>query len=278
MIKNSEDNSAVEILSPEEYIHISRYSSPIRWLHWFNAIMILLLYALAIRQFMELSELDHSFIQDSRFWHWTTGIIWSGGLVVLMLLLWQGERFQLKDTIVSDKLIVKQRLFLALSVLYIGFMVFSGVGLYLLREIEAPAIRNILLVLHTLSAILYIPPLLVHLYLALFKPDTRKSLYTMITDATIKFLLHSSMKGLKCQLSDENQILFLQMEVIDLSLVDFRVQAPKGHWWDWANPADLTYVDFMHDDLAQPVRLPIGRLGFGEILPGNSYDCGIQNT
>ncbi len=257
MNKNASKDIGFELLLPEEYIPISRFPLKIRWLHWINAFFIIVLLILGIVQIFELSFIGHFDSQDFRTIHWITGLLWIATLVIMSFSLIFRDKFNVKQGVASDKLIIKQRYFLMFSIGFIFFMLASGLGLFFLRESEAPTVRNMLLVLHFLMAIAYVPALLIHIYLGTMKQETKRSLRTMLSDINMEYALHMPIEGLQCQVTDQDETLSLQADVIDISITRFRAKVKMGYWQEWIDLSKMSFVTFIHKDLNRPVKLPI---------------------
>lgn len=246
----------LEILPPHEHIRVSRFPVQIRWLHWLNTLFIFLLYFLAINQITEFSSIGHFSYSDSRFWHATTGVVWIMTLLIMVVIIFFG-RLSFKKAIVSDKLIIKQQAFLVFSIGFILLMMGSGLGMFLLQDLDTPEIRSILLSLHLFLAVSYLPALGFHVYLATIKQDTRNSLRTMISDVTLQYILHAEIEGLQCFLSDVEQRLYLKADVHRISIKGFRANLKNGLWQEKVDLSQMTQVQFIHPDLHANVTLPI---------------------
>ncbi|MBF0238821.1 MAG: PilZ domain-containing protein [SAR324 cluster bacterium] len=259
----------LELLAPEDTVIISRFAPRIRWLHWFNATMILLLYTLGISQIVELRHVGDFLARDTRWWHITIGIFWMTGSGILSLIVLQNPTGKGGESIVSDKMIVKQWLFLLLSVVVITLMSITGITLYFLRPHDLPGLKSVLIALHGLFAVLYLPLLGYHIYLGTINTDTRYSLSTMLVDVHLQGVIHNFISGLTCRLSDEESILFVDGTVEHVSILSFEARIKTGSWEKWVDLKQMTIVDFVHPSLSGPVRLPVRldtRLHMGDHL------------
>lgn len=245
-----------EVLPEKDRIMVSRFSRRIRLLHWFNALSILSLYGLAIQSLISSSIFLPSALADLRSWHIVLGLIWIIGLP----LLWLISRMQInrqRSSVISDQLIIKQRLFLSTSIILMTFMAFSGSLLTLLRPYDIPQLRSIIFLLHGFVAFIYLPLLAGHIYLAILQRDSRQSLRTMISDVQIKYLIHNYIPKLQCGLSDQEGILFIKGYISEINLRGFHVKITLGNWQKNISLDQLVNVAFQHPELSEELILPI---------------------
>jgi cytochrome b subunit of formate dehydrogenase len=245
-----------EVLPEQERIKVSRFSRRIRLLHWFNAIAIIGLYGLAIQSIISSNISFQLDLADLRQWHITLGISWIIGIPVLWLI----TRLQIhrkRASVISDQLIIKQRLFLFTSIALMTSMAFSGSLLTLLRPYNIPQLRSIILLLHGFIAFAYLPLLATHIYLAILQRDSRQSLRTMISDVQIKYLIHNHIPKLQCGLSDQEGILFIKGDIIEINLRGFHVRIDQGSWQKSVLLNQLVNVAFQHPELTEELILPI---------------------
>jgi len=245
-----------EVLPEQDRIKVSRFSRRIRLLHWFNAFAIIGLYTLAIQSIISSNISFPLGLADLRSWHITLGISWIIGLPILWLI----SRLQVhrkRSSIISDQLIIKQRLFLFTSIGLMTFMAFSGSLLTLLRPYDIPQLRSIILLLHGSIAFAYLPLLATHIYLAILQRESRQSLRTMISDVQIKYLIHNHIPMLQCGLSDQEGILFIKGEVSEINLRGFHARIDLGSWQKSILLDQLVNVAFQHPELTEELFLPI---------------------
>ena len=245
-----------EVLPEQDRIKVSRFSRRIRLLHWFNAVAIIGLYTLGIQSIISSNVNFPLGLADLRSWHITLGIFWIIGLPILWLI----SRLQLhrtRSSIITDQLIIKQRLFLFTSIGLMAFMAFSGSLLTILRPYDIPQLRSIILLLHGFIAFAYLPLLATHIYLAILQRDSRQSLRTMISDVHIKYLIHNHIPKLKCGLSDQEGILFIKGEVSEINLRGFHARIELGNWQENILLDQLVDVSFQHPELTEELTLPI---------------------
>lgn len=245
-----------EVLPEQDRVRVSRFSRRIRILHWFNAITIISLYALAIQSLVtSINGLPFA-LPDLRSWHIGIGLSWIIGIPTL----WFFSQLQLqkkRSAVVSDKLIIKQRLFLYTSITLMIFMAFSGSLLAFLRPYNVPELRSILLLLHAFIAFSYLPLLATHIYLAIIQRESRQSLRTMFSDVYIKYLIHNHIPKLQCGLSNQEKILFIKGHVSDINLRGFHVIIEQGSWQNCIALDQLVNVEFQHAELTEELSLPI---------------------
>ncbi len=251
-----EQDVGFEMLSHASRVKVSRFTRRIRLLHWYNAISIITLYILGISQIFELRGMGLFAMQDLRPFHFKLGIAWLAGVLILTLIARIKPAHQ-RDVIATDKLVVKQRIFLYASSIIMVLMAMTGLSMYLLRGIDVPEVRSILLTLHGLIAFSYLPVLSFHIYLALLQRDSRQSLRTMITDVRLKYLIHNHIPNLRCLLTDHEGVLLIQGCVSEISLIGLHVKIKSGHWQQQVSLNDLTYVELLHPDLEQTIRLKV---------------------
>lgn len=245
-----------EVLAEKDHILVSRFSRRIRMLHWFNAFSIITLYTLGIQSIVSSNISLQSSLIDLRPWHITVGITW----IIAIPILWLISRLQVqrrRSSIISDQLIIKQRLFLFTSVALMIFMAFSGSLLALLRPYDIPQLRSIILLLHGFVAFAYLPLLATHIYLAIIQRDSRQSLRTMISDVKIKYLIHNHIPNLQCGLSDEENILSIKGSISEINLRGFHAVVEQGHWQKSITLDQLVNVTFQHVELSGEVSLPV---------------------
>lgn len=244
-----------EVLAKENPVKVSRFSRRIRLLHWFNAIMIISLYTLAFIQVFETIGDGQISLNDTRPLHAQTGQVWILGLLCLALIA--SMKSKRSQAIMTEKLIIKQKIFLYGSISVICLMAMTGLTLYYTRNYNIPEVRSILLSLHGLIAMSYLPLLGFHIYLALFHKDSKNSLRTMFTDVYVKYLIHNEIPDLKCWISDDEAILFIHGDVLQISILGFQVNIPEGGWQKRINFKEATQVDFIHPELAYPLRMKL---------------------
>ena len=244
-----------EVLAEEDRINVSRFSRRIRLLHWFNAFSIITLYGLALQSLISSNIYLPSPWDDLRSWHISVGIIWIIGIPILWLI----SRLQVKKrpSVISDQLIIKQRVFLITSITLMILMAFSGSLLALLRPYDIPQLRSIILLIHGFIAFTYLPLLATHIYLAILQRDSRQSLRTMIADVQIKYLIHNHIPNLKCGLSDEENILYIKGDISEINLRGFHAKIQLGHWQENISLNQLVRVSFQHAELNEDVSLPV---------------------
>lgn len=244
-----------EILAEEDRINVSRFSRRIRLLHWFNAFSIIGLYVLAIHSIISSSIYTQIHWPDLTTWHITLGIIWLIGIPILWLI----SRLQVRrrPSVISDQLIIKQRVFLITSVSLMTLMAISGSSLALLKPYDVPQLRSIILLLHAFIAFAYLPLLSIHIYLAIIQRDSRQSLRTMIADVQIKYLIHNHIPNLKCGLSDQEKILYIKGDISEINLRGFHARIQLGNWQDNIALNQLVYVSFQHAELNEDISLPV---------------------
>lgn len=242
-----------EVLAQANQVRVSRFSVRIRVLHWFNALMILSLYYLGIHQLFELAEINLFPIEDSRPMHFFIGNVWAVG--VLSLVVFSSIKTSgVKESISTEKLIVKQRVFLVASMILMSLMAITGLTMYWLRDFDMPNLRSTLLFIHDVIAFSYLPILLFHLYLAIVHMESRQSLRTMFRDVYIKYLIHNEIDDLECYLTNEETVVFLHAEVLQISLLGFQAILPLGQWQEHIDLYDIRVVDFIHPELDKPLR------------------------
>jgi len=251
-----EQDVGFEMLSHASRVKVSRFTRRIRLLHWYNAASIICLYALGISQLFELSGMGLYVLQDLRPIHFKLGIAWLIGVLILTVIARVKPAHQ-RDVISTDKLVVKQRIFLYASSIIMTLMALTGLAMYLLRGINVPEVRSILLTLHGLIAFSYLPVLSFHIYLALLQRDSRQSLRTMITDVRLKYLIHNHIPNLRCLLTDNEGVLLIQGCINEISLIGFHVKIKKGQWQQQVSLNNLNYVELLHPDLDQALRLKV---------------------
>ncbi len=245
-----------EVLPERDRIKVSRFSRRIRLLHWFNAIAIIGLYTLALQSLISSNIIFKFELADLRSWHITLGISWIIGIPILWII----TRLQVqrrRPSVISDQLIIKQRLFLFTSVGLMIFMAFSGSLLALLRPYDIPQLRSIILLLHGFIAFAYLPLLATHIYLAILQRDSRQSLRTMISDVQIKYLIHNHIPKLHCGLSDQEGILFIKGKISEINLRGFHARIEQGSWQKSIVLNQLVHVAFQHPELTEELTLPV---------------------
>lgn len=243
-----------EVLAQTNQVKVSRFSVRIRLLHWFNAAMILTLYYLGIKQIYELSDMGFFAINDTRSIHFGVGIVWVIGVLSLVVIS-SIKTSRVKESISTEKLIVKQKVFLVASMILMSLMAITGLSMYWLRPYDMPNLRSVLLLVHDMIAFSYLPILLFHLYLAIAHMESRQSLRTMFRDVYVKYLIHNEVEDLKCYLTDEGGVVFLHARVLQISIVGFQVILPVGDWRNLISLKQLTAVDFVHPELDGPLRM-----------------------
>lgn len=245
-----------EVLPEQDRIRVSRFSRRIRLLHWFNAIAIISLYALAIQSLLSSIKSPSFILPDLRDWHILMGIVWIIGVPIL----WAISQFQLhkkRSAIISDQLIIKQRLFLYTSIILMFLMAISGSLLTFLRPYNIPELRSIILLLHGFIAFSYLPVLATHIYLAILQRESRQSLRTMFTDVYIKYLIHNHIPNLQCGLSNQEKILFIKGQVSDINLRGVHIIIEQGSWQKNIALDQLVNIEFQHPELTDSLSLPI---------------------
>jgi cytochrome b subunit of formate dehydrogenase len=245
-----------EVLAEDDRIKVSRFSRRIRLLHWFNAIAIISLYTLGIQSIVSSIISLQVALSDLRLWHIILGISWIIGIPILWLIS-QIQVQRKRSSVISDQLIIKQRLFLFTSVGLMIFMALSGSVLTLLRPYDIPQLRSIILLLHGFIAFAYLPLLATHIYLAIIQRDSRQSLRTMISDVQIKYLIHNHIPKLRCGLSDHEGILFIKGDISEINLRGFHAKIELGNWQKCILLDQLVYVSFQHPELTEELILPI---------------------
>ncbi len=255
-MQHLEQDVGFEMLSHASRVKVSRFTRRIRLLHWYNAISIITLYFLGINQLIELSNMGLYTLSDWRPIHFNVGLVWIVGLLALTFIA-RIKPAQQRDVIATDKLVVKQRIFLYASSIIMALMAATGLSLYLLRGVNVPEMRSILLTLHGFIAFSYLPVLSFHIYLALIQRDSRQSLLTMVTDVRLKYLIHNNIPNLRCLLTDNEGVLLIQGCVSEISLLGFQVTIKAGNWQQQIRLNDLTGVEFLHPDLDEPLHLKI---------------------
>ncbi len=251
-----EQDIGFEMLSHASHVRVSRFTRRIRLLHWYNALLILTLYTLGISQIIELSNIGLESINDLRPVHFKVGIAWIVGVPVFIVIA-RIKSAKERDVISSDQLVVKQHIFLYLSSTIMALMGLTGLAMYLLRDVNVPEARSILLTLHGFIAFSYLPVLCFHIYLAVLQRESRQSLRTMITDVRLKYLIHNHIPNLRCLLTDKEGVLLLHGNVMEVSLIGFKVKIKSGAWQKKVTLGDFTYVEFLHPDMADTLRLKV---------------------
>jgi len=245
-----------EVLPEHDRIKVSRFSRRIRVLHWFNAIAIISLYCLALHSLIASIKDVPFILQDLRNWHILIGISWIIGIP----LLWLFSTLQLhknRSAIVSDQLIIKQRLFLYTSIILMLIMALTGSLLTFLRPYNIPELRSILLLLHGFIAFSYLPLLAIHIYLAILQRESRQSLRTMFSDVYIKYLIHNHIPKLQCGLSNQENILFIKGEVSDINLRGVHIIIEQGSWQENIGLDQLVNIEFQHTELNDKLSMPV---------------------
>ncbi len=251
-----EQDIGFEMLSHASHVRVSRFTRRIRLLHWYNALLILTLYTLGISQVVELLNIGLESIADLRPMHFKVGLAWLGGVPVFIIIA-RIKSAKERDVISSDKLVVKQRIFLYASSIVMALMGFTGLAMYLLRDVNVPEVRSILLTLHGFIAFSYLPVLSFHIYLAVLQRESRQSLRTMITDVHLKYLIHNYIPNLRCLLTNKEGVLLLHGCVVEISLIGFKVKIKRGDWQKKVILSDFNYVEFLHPDMADTLRLKV---------------------
>ena len=251
-----EQDIGFEMLASSIKVKVSRFTRRIRLLHWYNAAMILTLYALGIHQVFLLSNIGFYSVTDLRPIHIQVGLAWVSGVLILGVVS-RINPANKRDVIVADKLVIKQRIFLYASTILMLLMAFTGVTMHLMRPYNIPGIRSILLTIHGLIAFSYLPVLSFHIYLAILQRDSRQSLKTMVMDVYLKYLIHNSIPNLQCWLSDSERVVFVHGRITEISLIGFHVRMNKGKWQDKTALNELTNVEFQHCDLEEPLRMAV---------------------
>lgn len=254
MIRLNQD-TGFDILANDNPITISRFPLRIKLLHWFNALMIISLYVLALIQITTIyGDLTPNSI-DYRSIHVLIGKIWAVGLVVFIFARIVTRKKE--KVFLTGKLIIKQRVFLWVTVSTIIFMATTGLTLHFTQYKNIPEAHTILLALHGLVAGLFLLVIIFHICIALFKKDSHKALRTIFTDVKIKHLVHSNIPSLTCSLSDNDTIFSLNYKVAHISIVDFQVDIPEGNWQSYFDLNTLNFVEFYHKELVTPLKMKI---------------------
>ncbi len=260
-------NVGYELIEGEHPVRVTRFSKRIRLLHWFNAVCILTLYVLAALQLFEITTVPPQ-AADTRPLHVQTGLIWIMVMPCLLFLASLKNSNKRKRRIVSEKLVIKQQLFLWASVLFILVAGLTGLLLYLTQNIEIPAFRNLILAIHGLAAILYLPVLLFHIYLALFHIHSKHSLKTMFFDVYIEHLVHNYIPDLTCMLTDDEGIIMLKGEVMHMSISGFEIKIPEGNWEGKLEFSEFTHATFLHDELKNGAMI---KVSLSEVFTSGGY-------
>ena len=246
-----------DILEPKDHILVARFPKRIRALHWINSLFIFALYYLGTMQIIELTSLGQFDTKDNRDIHEILGFIWAFLTISLSLLSWWNIPIFKRKGIVTDKLFIKQKLFTYASIVFAILMGFTGILLFLLQDETAAFLKSILLMLHLLIALAFIPMLIVHLYLAIINKNTRRSLKTMVMSIKVDYISQMPLLGLECALYEKKEPVSLTTSVVDISLKELRVKIKKGKWEKIFKIENMDLAHLQHKDIKSTLKMPI---------------------
>lgn len=246
-----------EVLSAQDCFMVDRFPARIRFLHWFNAIVVFFLYYLAIKQVIELREISHLVSEDTRGLHTRIGLFWITSVSALSLLSWWNITIFTRHGIVTEKLFIKQKMFYFATMIILSLMGITGILLVNYQNEDLPFLRSTLLIIHFFLGLIYIPMLIVHLYLAMINKNTRRSLRTMLMSIKVDYVSQMPLKDLTCRLTDSEGVVQVAAEVVDISLRRFRVKLPEGRWQRVTRVEFMDTAYFIHPDMNKDLRIPI---------------------